>query len=128
MSSKIQSILVSFPMRILAFPAPDMPGQWLAICLDLDIMAQGSSAEDAGEALRGSVLEMMAYRFSHGMPPVEWRKAPEEFWIAAEVESGESLDRTAPKAEFSTFAETLSDPPVSLIVAAHAPVPMAHAG
>jgi hypothetical protein len=128
MSPMIQSIQVSFPIRALAFPTPDMPGEWIAVSLDLDIMAQGSSAEVAADILRDSLLEMIAFRLSHGMPPIEWRKAPEEFWIAAEGQIGKSLDRASPKIEFSTVAESLSVPSVSLAVTDQAPVPMAHAG
>jgi hypothetical protein len=128
MSPMIQSIQISFPLRALAFPAPDVPGEWIAISLDLDIMAQGPSAEVAADVLRESLLEMIAFRLSHGMPPIEWRKAPEEFWIAAEGQIGEAIDRAAPKVEFSTLAESLSVPAISLAVTDHAPVSMAHAG
>ncbi|HVV51057.1 MAG TPA: hypothetical protein VHO06_15420 [Polyangia bacterium] len=128
MSPAIQSILISFPMRALAFPAADMPGQWIAISLDLDIMAQGSSAESAAATLRDSLLEMIAFRLSQGMPPIEWRKAPEEFWVAAEAEIGESLDRAAPEIGFSTVSGSLNTPDIRLAVTKHAPVPVAHAG
>jgi hypothetical protein len=128
MSPGIQSIQISFPMRVLAFPAPDMPGEWIAISLDLDVMAQGSSAELAADILRESLLEMIAFRLSHGMPPIEWKMAPEEFWIAAEGQIGESLDRAAPRIEFSTLADSLALPSVRLAVTDHAPVPVAHAG
>ena len=128
MASAVQ-IAVGFPLRVVAFPAPDVPGEWLVISLDLDIMAQGGSADEALNDLQGSLSEMIAFRLSRGLSPVEWRPAPDEFWRVAEAATGQALDRTPPKLEFSTANDMLADQSqVSLTVTDRAPVRVAHAG
>jgi hypothetical protein len=127
--AKSHSIAVGLRMRAVAFPAPDMPGEWLTHSLDLDIIAQGASAQAAFESLEKSILEMIAFRLSRGLHPVEWNSAPDDIWILAEkAAGGAALDRRPPSIEFATSAENLPEQAVSLVVADRAPSPIAHAG
>lgn len=127
--AQAHSIAVGFPMRAVAFPAPDMPGEWLTHSLDLDIIAQGSSPQAAFQSLEESILEMIAFRLSRGLRPVEWNSAPDDVWVLAEkAAGGVVLDRKPPSIEFATSAENLSEQAASLVVADRAPSPIAHAG
>jgi hypothetical protein len=91
-----RSLMVAFPVRVVAFPAPDVPGEWLIQSLDTDIMAQGLSPNDALERLCPALIEMIAFRLSKGMSPIEWSRAPEEYWLAAEAALGRTIDRAHP--------------------------------
>ena len=125
---------VDLPLRVVSYPAPDLPGVWIAHSLDLDIMAQADSAENAGAVLRDSIMEMVLFRMTRGLTPVEWSAAPDEFWKAAEAKIGEPLDRCPPDARFDLTEIHLTNSGESghtksrttLIVAERAPV-MAHA-
>jgi hypothetical protein len=118
---------VDLPLRVVSFPAPDLPGIWIAHALDLDIMAQGVSAENAGAVLRDAIMEMIAFRLTKGLTPIEWVPAPDEFWKAAEDASGHPLDRAPPDARFA-LSETgrSTNSRTTLIVAERAPA-LAHA-
>lgn len=123
-------IEVVFPLRVLGYPAPDMPATWIAHALDLDIVAQGSSADEATQLLRGALSEMIAYRLSAGLSPVEWSPASEELWAAAEAASGETLDRQHPRLRFESpgGAPGESQGPTRLFVTDRIPARAAHAG
>lgn len=122
---------VVFPLRVLGYPAPDLPSTWIAHALDLDIVAQGASAQDAAQSLRSALSEMIVYRLSEGLSPVEWAPASEELWAAAEATSGERLDRKHPPLRFESGGTPRNDseePPTRLFVTDRAPVRTAHAG
>ena len=109
-----RSLIVAFPARVVAFPAPDMPGEWLVQSLDTDIMA---------------LVEMIAFRLSRGMSPIEWSRAPEEYWLAAEAALGKTIDRAHPtNVEFaSSDSHRLPAPMNIMAVTDRAPALVAHA-
>jgi hypothetical protein len=123
----VPALNLSFPVRVVVYPAPDLAGVWISHALDLDVMAQGASRDDAVETLMASLTEMIAYRLNHGMTAVEWDPAPEEIWAAAEAVSGERLDRAPPEIRF--FASPGDSEPTTpgprVFVTDHAP--LAHA-
>jgi hypothetical protein len=121
---------VVFPLRIIEYPAPDLPATWIAHALDLDIVAQGSTPAEAERSLRGALMEMIAYRLSEGMAPVEWSPASEELWAAAEITAGERLDREPPELRFQVDVpgEPTDAPEPRVFVTDRAPVLAAHAG
>lgn len=122
---------VVFPLRVLGYPAPDLPATWIAHALDLDIVAQGATPEQAAQSLRTALSEMIAYRLSEGLSPVEWSAAAEELWAAAEAASGERLDRQHPRLRFESPGTPRSEPdepPTRLFVTDRVPVRAAHAG
>lgn len=124
-------IEVVFPLRVLGYPAPDMPATWIAHALDLDIVAQGPSPDEATKFLRGALSEMIAYRLSAGLSPVEWSPASEELWVAAEAAAGEALYRRHPRLRFES-PDAPSDEsevqPTRLFVTDRIPVRAAQAG
>lgn len=119
---------LAFPLRAVGYPAPDLPGVWLAHALDLDVMAQGDSPQHAAGLLEEAVWEMVAFRLSNGLPPVDWTPAPDEVWQAAERVIGKALDRAPPVMTSEVTALVPEHPPgpTQLIVADRAPA-VAHA-
>lgn len=126
---------VALPLRVLGYPAPDMPATWIAHALDLDIIAQGPTAAAAAQTLREALQDMIIYRLSEGLTPVEWSPAAEELWAAAEATVGEPLERRHPPVRvLSTHVQGAPDEESTapagtrLIVTDRTPVRAAHAG
>jgi predicted RNase H-like HicB family nuclease len=67
-------------LSLLVFPAPDVPGQWLGHCLELDIMSVGSSLQHAIRLTEEAVRECVADDLSHGLDPFARKPAPEEYF------------------------------------------------
>ena len=94
------AVEVRFPVRVVTYPAPDVPNTWLGHSLDLDIMAQGNSPEQAVAALMEVLSETIAFRLTQGLSPIKWSPAPDEVWKGAESSAGEALDRKPPELKF----------------------------
>ncbi|MFH0901641.1 MAG: hypothetical protein V2A73_13520 [Pseudomonadota bacterium] len=67
-------------LHAVIYPAEDLPGQWIALCLELDIATQGNSAEHAIEMLDDALRVVAHERMNAGLPPFEFRSAPPEDW------------------------------------------------
>jgi len=67
-------------LHVLIYPAPDLAGQWVAHCLDLDLVSQGSSATHALEMIAEAVQLSVQWAIEEGRPPLEMRPAPAEEW------------------------------------------------
>jgi len=65
---------------VLAQPAPDAPGQWLARCLNLDIVSSSASLDASLRALTEAVVVCLA----EGAPPCARRRAPRDEWQLVE--------------------------------------------
>lgn len=65
---------------LLIKPAPDVPNQWVAHCLDLDIVTQGNSMEHAFEMLREAVGMTVCDDLEAGRDPRRRKKAPQVCW------------------------------------------------
>jgi len=72
------AVEVCFPVRVVTYPAPDLPNTWLGHSLDLDIMAQGDSPDHAVASLMEALSETIAFRLTNGLPPIKWSPAPDE--------------------------------------------------
>lgn len=77
--------------------AEDLPGVWLAHCLDLDVMSQGDSIPHAIEMIAEAVNMTLEHDLSTGRDPLD-RRAPREFWDAfwALMRRGEKMPPDAP--------------------------------
>jgi predicted RNase H-like HicB family nuclease len=67
----------SYNVWILARPAPDVPGEWVAHCLDFDVMSQGNSLEHALHMVREAAILVAVEELNAGREPTA-RRAPEE--------------------------------------------------
>ena len=71
-------------MRVYQFwvkfwPAPDLPGQWIAHCLDFDVVTQGNSLPHVMNMVLEAVGMTICDDLDDGRDPSE-RRAPAEFW------------------------------------------------
>ncbi len=61
--------------------AEDLPGEWIAHCLTLDIVAQGDSIRNAIRAVAESVMFAIKWDLDENLDPFEVRdRAPVEYW------------------------------------------------
>jgi predicted RNase H-like HicB family nuclease len=74
---------VTFPLHVLVYPAPDLDGQWIAHCLELDLVAQGDSDAEARENFADAFRVLVDYNVEHGIVPIQVKVAPQEIWDAA---------------------------------------------
>jgi predicted RNase H-like HicB family nuclease len=72
--------VLRWDFRVLIQRAADVPGQWVAHCLNVDVMSQGDSPLDA----RDSLLEAFQIVFEHeidcGRNPLDRKAAPQEYF------------------------------------------------
>ena len=61
------------------FPAEDLPGQWVAHCLDLDVVTQGDSVEHALKMLSEAASMVLSDDIRCGRDPMD-RRAPRKYW------------------------------------------------
>jgi predicted RNase H-like HicB family nuclease len=64
---------------VLVRPAEDVPGQWLAHCLETDVVTQGNSIEHVLEMIAEAAQMVVAEDIASGRDPYE-RRAPQEYW------------------------------------------------
>lgn len=64
---------------VLFFRAPDVPGQWVAHCLDFDVVTQGNSLAHAAEMIVEAVGIVAGEDLKRGRDPL-LHQAPEECW------------------------------------------------
>jgi len=65
---------------ILVYPAPDVAEQWVAHCLDFDVVTQGNSLEHALFMGREAVDVVVKSDLEAGHDPFERNQAPDEDW------------------------------------------------
>lgn len=61
--------------HFVAYPAEDLPGQWVAHCLDFDVMSQGDSLRHS-LAMLSEALTIVV----HESDLSRHKRAPEEDW------------------------------------------------
>ena len=73
---------VEFPLRVVVYPAPDMPGTWIAHGLETDIVTQGDSVDDAVAMMADAVMSLGSYNLKvyPRTLPITLRPAPKEVW------------------------------------------------
>jgi predicted RNase H-like HicB family nuclease len=60
-------------------PAPDVSGEWVAHCLDFDVVTQGRSLPHTMVMAREAVTLVVLDDLENGHEPAD-RRAPKEFW------------------------------------------------
>ena len=78
-------------LNVIVYPAPDLEDQWLAHCLETDLIVQESSVQDAVEAMAEVLEELAMHYVWKGRPAVVYRNAPPEVWALAERISHEFI-------------------------------------
>ena len=70
-----------FRLDVLVFSAADLPGQWIGHCLDLDIVSQGNSPEEALRMIREATEMSVIDAMNDGLDPkAVYKRAPERYW------------------------------------------------
>lgn len=67
-------------LQVLVSRAPDVPGEWVAHCLNLDVISQGRSVREAIDAVCEAVTMVVEADLARGVDPLKRESAPEEFW------------------------------------------------
>lgn len=65
---------------VVASPAETVPGEWVAHCLDFDIVSQGHSLEHSLEMAKEAILECLNDDAENGLDPFDRSAAPDEDW------------------------------------------------
>jgi predicted RNase H-like HicB family nuclease len=78
--SKLEMAQEPRTVWILLNPAEDVEGQWVAHCLDLDVVTQGSSLEHAAIMAREAVDLVIETDAAAGQNPFDREEAPQEDW------------------------------------------------
>ncbi len=83
----------AFPLWIVFRRAQDLPGQWTAHCLDLDVITVGTSLRHAIEMAEEACYMVLADDLNAGRDPLT-RRAPDEHWSVrdAVVDHGKRVD------------------------------------
>ncbi len=69
----------SYNVWVVVRPASDLPGQWVAQCLDVDVVSQGNSLDHALGMAREALVIVILDELSRGRDPLE-RRAPDEIF------------------------------------------------
>lgn len=99
---------------VLVTPAPDLPGQWIAHVLNLDLVTQGDSVEHALEMSREAVALVLEDDLSRGLDSFQRRRAEPTFWqlVTEALQSGLPLpsvaDRSRIRAAVARLQVTLA--------------------
>ncbi len=72
----------TFSLNVFLTRAPDVAGQWVGHCLEVDVVSQGRSMKEAFEATREAVELVLLDDLGAGREPTR-RSAPREEWEAA---------------------------------------------
>jgi hypothetical protein len=80
------SKLAETNLSVLVTPSSSVPGQWVAHCLNLNIVTQGDSIQHALMMAREAVGQVVADDLLHGLDPLERPAADPECWkMVAEI-------------------------------------------
>jgi len=82
-----------FPCWALIRPAEDLPGQWVAHCLEFDVVSQGDSPKHALEMIVEATAMVIEDDLNSDRNPHS-RRAPSEFWdeLRRIQERGQKVD------------------------------------
>jgi predicted RNase H-like HicB family nuclease len=77
---------LQFPLRVVIYPAPDVKNQWIAHCLETDVVTQGDSVKHAFKMMAEALGAISKINLSHGRFPVILTPAPKEVWDLVDIE------------------------------------------
>jgi hypothetical protein len=116
---------------VVAFPAPDVPGEWLAHCLEPDVMSQGRTLRHALEMLKEAVDLVLREDFGAGLDPFD-RKAPaadwQDFTSHVQLSRFETLDQLYAEADAGDLEWMAAQLGIKLVVEEERPSVQALAG
>ena len=86
--------MLVFTSWMVVEPAEDMPGVWVAHCLDFDVISQGDSLQLAIDSVTEAVAMTVVDDLQNGLEPND-RRAPAEYWehLARVLKHGTQVGR-----------------------------------
>ena len=69
-----------FQLHGVVFQAPDVPGQWVAHCLDVDVISQGDSPQHAFQMLFEALFLTLVDDINRGADPMDRPRAEDRLW------------------------------------------------
>lgn len=69
----------SYSLHVVLRPASDLPGQWVAHCLDVDVVTYGDSPRHALEMSKEAVEMVFVDDLIANREPLD-RRAPRQYW------------------------------------------------
>ena len=105
------------PVPVLLTPSKDLPGQWVAHTLRLDLVTQGGSIEEAIEMAIDAVQMVVVDDLSHGLDPLERPSAEREAWetFLRVMQNGRALSTVLDRSKLTAVVAVLR-----VVVPAHA--------
>lgn len=77
------ALTIEFPLRVVLYPAPDLPGQWIAHGLETDLVSQGDSAEHALAMMADALQTLTTHPTARRRAALRLRPAPRGVWDLA---------------------------------------------
>jgi predicted RNase H-like HicB family nuclease len=95
----------TYKVSVLVTEAEDVSGGWVARCLDLDLISQGSSLDDALDAIREAIVMVLQDDLAHGLNPEDRPRAPDRDWeiFSQTIERGHPIEEVADRSEIHTL-------------------------
>lgn len=117
---------VTFPFHVVVYPAPDLPGQWIAHFLEFDLIAQGDTKEEAADRVHDAFQVTVLHNLEYGLVPFQARFAPRGAWEAAGLKMPDAVEikythRTTAEPSETPFSFEGVPSGFETIVADHAP-------
>jgi predicted RNase H-like HicB family nuclease len=96
---------ITYKVSVLVTETDDLRGEWVAHCLDLDLISQGSSLDDALEAIRKAVETALQDDLACGREPADRPRAPDRYWevFGETVERGQPMEQVIDRSEIHTL-------------------------
>jgi len=84
-----------YDLWVVAKPAEDVPGEWVAHCLEFDVVTQGRNARHAFEMASEAVAMVISDDLKASRDP-SLRRAPKSFWdeLYAMIPRAKAIDPT----------------------------------
>lgn len=67
-------------LNVLIYPTPDLADQWVAHCLETDLVSQGNDPAHALEMMAEAIELVARHNIEKGRPPIVYRNAPVEVY------------------------------------------------
>lgn len=67
-------------LNVLLYPSKQIRGQWIAHCLEIDLVTQGNNQEHAMEMIAEAIEIVADDNVRNGGAPLLFRSAPKEDW------------------------------------------------
>jgi hypothetical protein len=95
----------TYKVSVLVTEGEDVSGEWVARCLDLDLVAKGGSLDAALDAIRETVIVALEDDLANGRDPADRPRSADRYWeiFSQTVEQGQPTEEVADRGEIHTL-------------------------